>query len=548
MSMRVGNACLLVAASVILLAGGCREKEELLLDDHQRMAYATRPAVVRVKAYATANFVPSAPVMRRINQDLVRRGLADADRAANGTPGVETGAGGSGSGFIVHREGFILTSGHVVGLIRDPSAVQQELRRNGAIAALMARYPLDTLRTLHRNGALIEHIESLTRTGSLRDIRTFREVELSNGQSAPFAILEFSPSLAERGDDVALIRIERSSLPTVRLGDSRTVHVQDPIWVIGYPSVASSSDETVGGWLSQDSDIETTVSGGSITAIKQNVANVPVFQTDVPFYPGNSGGPAVNRRGEVIGLATWGHATADSIKFLVPVHVARPWLEKRELIREAESTFTLAFRRALEATAAGRWRTARAELRRAEASFPGNPDVARVSADVDAAIRRSSGGQSLLLILIGAGVLALLIGLTLRGRREREQTLLPDSIFHARSSGASGGPFTGTERPEGLIGTLTVLNGNRAGQRLGLGGSGIKIGRESALCEIVFEDPKVSRLHAEILQIDGRVLLIDKSSSNGTWVNHERIDRRLLSHGDIIYFGGRNAVAVAFHE
>ena len=80
-----------------------------------------------------------------------------------------------------------------------------------------------------------------------------------------------------------------------------------------------------------------------------------------------------------------------------------------------------------------------------------------------------------------------------------------------------------------------------------LGGSGIRIGRESTICEIVLENPKVSRLHAEVVSMDGKVLLIDRNSSNGTYVNDQKIDKRFLKDGDIIYFGGRNAVAVAFH-
>ena len=98
-----------------------------------------------------------------------------------------------------------------------------------------------------------------------------------------------------------------------------------------------------------------------------------------------------------------------------------------------------------------------------------------------------------------------------------------------------------------LLGRFTILNGSRAGERLGLGGSGIRIGRESSICEIVLENPKVSRLHAEVVSIDGKVLLIDRNSSNGTYVNDQKIDKRFLRDGDIIYFCGRNAIAVAYH-
>ena len=50
----------------------------------------------------------------------------------------------------------------------------------------------------------------------------------------------------------------------------------------------------------------------------------------------------------------------------------------------------------------------------------------------------------------------------------------------------------------------------------------------------------------EVVSFDGRTMLIDRNSSNGTFVNDERIERAFLDDGDIIYFGGRHAVAVAF--
>jgi pSer/pThr/pTyr-binding forkhead associated (FHA) protein len=104
-----------------------------------------------------------------------------------------------------------------------------------------------------------------------------------------------------------------------------------------------------------------------------------------------------------------------------------------------------------------------------------------------------------------------------------------------------------TTHSPSFLGRFTILNGSRAGERLGLGGSGIRIGRESTICEIVLENPKVSRLHAEVVSIDGKVMLIDRNSSNGTYVNDQKIDKRFLRDGDIIYFGGRNAIAVAYH-
>lgn len=550
----------IAALAVGLLLAGCR-KIAPPLDPVQRISYGARPAVVRVRAYATATFSAPATALAAAHREISARGLGGALPSPRDDASIETGAGGSGSGFVVHPDGFILTSGHVVSLIRDPAAVQRDLLQNGAVATLLARYPIDVLRALHRDSALVPLIDRLAGRGSLRDVRTFREVDLSNGDRAAFSILEFSPSLAARGDDVALLRIERNDLPILPLGDSDSVHVQDPIWVIGYPAVASTSDELIGGWLSQETDLEATVNPGSITSIKRNVANLPVFQTEVPLYPGNSGGPAIDRSGAVIGIATWGHATADAIKFLVPIRVARPYLSRRRVDLGETGSFAPVYAAALEAAAAGDWRDALKGLKRANEIFPGNPDVARLARDAEAAVRtlpfwkNRVGGTTL---IAAATLAALFAGLFLRPRirRRRESRPAASSAAPRRAEAA----FAPGEQPEatllvplrtaapgGVLGRLTILNGPRAGEQIGLGGSGIRIGREASLCEIVLDDPKISRLHAEIVELEGRVLLIDRKSSNGTWVNDRRVDRHVLTDGDIIYFGGRSAVAVAFH-
>lgn len=560
----------LFAALVAAFALAACSKSAPPLDPVQRISYGARPAVVRVRAYATATFSAPGSALAETHREIVAQGLARPREAPREGGSVETGAGGSGSGFVVHPDGFILTSGHVVSLIRDPAAVQRDLLQNGAVALLLARYPVDVLRSLHRASALVPLVDRLAARGSLRDVRTFREVDLSNGDRAAFSILEYSPSLADRGDDVALLRIDRNDLPVLPLGDSDAVHVQDSIWVIGYPAVASISDEMIGGWLSQETDLEATVNSGSITSIKRNVANLPVFQTEVPLYPGNSGGPALDRTGAVIGIATWGHATADAIKFLVPIRVARPYLVRRKVDLREKGSFTSAYAAALESAQAGDWRDALAGLRQANEVFPGNPDVARLTRDAQAAVRtlpfwkNRVGGTTIAIVAVLTGLIAAALVVRHVRRRPRPElsaTIPPQPRRAApRAPELPGGESAPPESPEptlivplrpasesGVLGRLTILNGPRAGEQIGLGGSGIRIGREPSFCEIVLDDPKVSRLHAEIVELEGRVLLIDRKSSNGTWVNDRRVDRHPLADGDIIYFGGRSAVAAAFH-
>ena len=524
---------------VLLLAASACRRDESRLDDVQKMVYSVKPGVVRISAYATARFHYPARAL-----DSIARDLHVTRRDVDGEGVVETGAGGSGSGFIIHPDGWILTSGHVIARTRDAAALKKELLRNGAISALLKSFPVDELRRLYRGEALEQHVLALADQGSLDQEAIVNDVELSNGEKMPFRVDRYSPALTERGTDLALLHVDRKNLPTLQLGDSDSVRIGDSIWAIGYPEVASSTDEVIGGWLSRESDLEATLSNGTITAIKSDITNTPVFQSNVGIYRGNSGGPAVNRDAAVIGISTWGHTDAEQIKFLVPVNVAKNFVGAAKIAYNTTGEFSRHWQAALNAAGDGDWSLASAELARASALFPNSPDLIRFRRDTDRALQSMSLWQrhpvaAGAVAIAAAGILVAIFIPLFAPRRPRmpketgaaTETMVAPSGDHAAR----------------LLGRFTILNGSRAGERLGLGGSGIRIGRESSICEIVLENPKISRLHAEVVQIDGKVLLIDRNSSNGTYVNDQKIDKRYLKDGDIIYFGGRNAIAVAYH-
>src|SRR5438045_1921817 len=234
---------------LLLLIASCR-RDVSRLDDVQKMAYAVKPAVVRISAFATAQCRYDAATIRALEATMRRDGAPDAvaQNIDDDELSVDTGAGGSGSGFIIHPDGFILTSGHVVAPTRDAAALQKELLRNGAIAALIKHFPVEQLRRLHRGEALEQYIAALASRARLGDVTIVNEVELSNGEKLPFRIARFSPALNERGTDLALLRVQRQNLPVLDLGDSDNARVGDSIWSVGHPAVASSPDDSVGGW------------------------------------------------------------------------------------------------------------------------------------------------------------------------------------------------------------------------------------------------------------------------------------------------------------
>jgi S1-C subfamily serine protease len=533
----------LVAVFFILTSFCRRQPAEPASDtDVQMMAYGVKPSVVRISAYATADFRYAAVAIEEIERAIRLR-----PREVSETNVVDTGAGGSGSGFLIHPDGFILTSGHVVAPTRERETLERELRRNGAIAALVKHFPVDELRRLYRGDELERYVNALALTGRLENVSVVNRVELSNGETLPFEIKRYSPELGLGGADLAVLKIDRKNLPSLPLGNSEATRVGESIWSVGYPAVASSTDEVIGGWLSRESDLEATFNPGTITAIKRNVANSPVFQSNVAIYFGNSGGPAVNKKGEVVGISTWGHKNAEQIKFLVPINVAKQFLAEAKIPASNDGPFNEKYRAALDAADDGRWIEAKKDLLKAAGLFPNSPDLIRFSRDADREIAETPVWR--LYPVATWLIAAVLIAGIAYGSYRTYKTYKSYRTYKTPTTGVIATVVAPTDgiSSNGMLGKFTILNGTRAGEKLGLGGSGIRIGRESTICEIVLENPKVSRLHAEVVSIDGKVLLIDRNSSNGTYVNDQKIDKRFLKDGDIIYFGGRNAVAVAFH-
>lgn len=84
---------------------------------------------------------------------------------------------------------------------------------------------------------------------------------------------------------------------------------------------------------------------------------------------------------------------------------------------------------------------------------------------------------------------------------------------------------------------VVIAAGPQAGKAVLLH-DGLTIGRNPRLAFFVLNDPEVSSLHARIARDGGPPILIDANSTNGTFVNGERITNRMLQAGDRIGIGG----------
>ncbi|MDY7578496.1 DegQ family serine endoprotease [Herbaspirillum sp. RTI4] len=109
--------------------------------------------------------------------------------------------------------------------------------------------------------------------------------------------------------DVALLKIDGSNLPRLAIGDSDKIRVGEWVLAIGSPF-----------------GLESTVTSGIVSAKARDTGDyLPLIQTDVAVNPGNSGGPLINLRGEVIGINSQIYSRSGGfmgISFAVPIDEA----------------------------------------------------------------------------------------------------------------------------------------------------------------------------------------------------------------------------------
>lgn len=114
---------------------------------------------------------------------------------------------------------------------------------------------------------------------------------------------------SDKRSDVALIKIEASGLPAVKIGDVNRLKVGEWVMAIGSPF-----------------GLENTVTAGIVSAKQRDTGDyLPLIQTDVAINPGNSGGPLINMRGEVVGINSQIYSRSggfQGISFAIPIDEA----------------------------------------------------------------------------------------------------------------------------------------------------------------------------------------------------------------------------------
>jgi len=305
-------------------------------------------------------------VIAEVGGDVAVSCAAAPETSVTPTPFRET-----GTGWFVSPSGWLITNGHVV----SP-----------------AHRPPDWLAREQTQKAIKQACGGATGTGRAR-LEPSISVLLANGVRLPASVVKYSPPVAGEamsGQDLALLKVEAADMPVLPLADSAQARIGDRMHVIGFPGVVLTHE-----LLNSSAKMEASITSGAISGFKQDRANQPVIQTDAPAAWGNSGGPAVNDAGEVIGVLTFVTLSPDArgdivqgFNFVIPSAAVAKFLDGTPVPRGERSHFNAAWYAALRDHFSGNFRRARTELQEANRLLPELPDLRRVMVENDERLKR----------------------------------------------------------------------------------------------------------------------------------------------------------------
>lgn len=275
----------------------------------------------------------------------------------------------TGSGFFISEDGYLLTNAHVVreeeaevrkmlvaeidreskdpeliGRYRDELSKELQVPASDAQARNLLLWTVD----VYKSDLRLRLGEPVHRLGF--GVHTAREV-LDSGISADVVEAgEVTP-----GRDVAVLKAA-GTFPSLALAGGGLPANGVRLNVVGYPCRCSPTEPAA-----PDQQLEAVHTQGRVRGQLEMPGGWSAMEVDAAMQHGNSGGPVLDDRGRVVGLATFGEERAAGAgvghNYAVPVGVARPFIDKARA-RPSRGRLTPTYARAMTEFRAQRYRAA----------------------------------------------------------------------------------------------------------------------------------------------------------------------------------------------
>jgi len=291
----------------------------------------------------------------------------------------------SGSGTFISAHGDILTADHVV----NPPRADLDSFLQQTAAQDVANYMNQKLRANPQ--VTPAQVTQELASGQLNSTSQYTTPQsaayLSTAFTGPLSATSFQNipanvfSTVDRIEaqssvnqkDVAIIHVSNmNDMPMVQLGDSSGVQTQDQLTIIGFPGNGDVS-------ALPTNLLTSSVNIVNVSSIKTTDTGAPVIQVGGNVEHGDSGGPALDSNGNVVGIVSFGSNGPGSTSFLQASNSARSLVQQLNL-DTTPGPFQKAWLQAFNdygSTSSGHWHKAAKELQQLAASYPQFKGVTR---------------------------------------------------------------------------------------------------------------------------------------------------------------------------
>lgn len=537
--MKKGKVIFILPILTLILSTGLALNAEKLTEE-QMTAYRTRPAVVMIYSGMSVTANIGGQQMQLPNY-------------------------GSGSGFFINPEGYLVTNGHVVDIFvkysNDKDGFAQQTLNKMIIEQIVANFKQANGREPNQQELQEQYAEFVKKSQPrVVDHESINYVLLSNSETFRFEVKKFSPSIPEGGKDIAILKIERENCPVIFLGDSSKLSLQQMVFTIGFPGAVDPGRFPL---LGRENTLKSSITRGSISALKTDYKGMSVIQHDAATSPGNSGGPTVSADGLVIGVHSYAATMADGFKFCVPINSAKEFIQDAGVNYNKSSEFTVVYNKLLKSVWEENWFDAQTEVSTALAYMKNEPDLEQLQRSIllhisEMGFLEKMWRQNKIVIIIAVILMLAILAVlyfsfrpsqsspaSVEPAKVPETQALEEAVPEDKTTfeGHDGTVFEGD-----LCGSLTVIVRGEEQGTYPITSTAMIIGRDPTSTDVTIKSDLASKNHLKIIPKGEQFYIIDLGSTNGTYVNGEKISESLINPDDQVQLGKRGEIKLIFKK